>query len=44
MGFSIGYRPVKSRWEGKVRHLTEIGLAEGSAVTFPMNPEARATS
>jgi HK97 family phage prohead protease len=44
LSFSIGYRPVKSRYEGKVRHLTEIGLAEGSVVTFPMNPEARATA
>jgi HK97 family phage prohead protease len=44
LSFSIGYRPVKYEWKGQVRHLTEIGLAEGSVVTFPMNPEARATA
>lgn len=44
LSFSIGYRPRKYRWQGKVRHLTEIALAEGSAVTFPMNQEARAIS
>jgi HK97 family phage prohead protease len=41
LSFSIGYKPVKYEWEGKVRHLHEIALAEGSVVTFPMNPEAR---
>ncbi len=44
LSFSIGYRPVKYEWQGKVRHIYEIKLAEGSAVTFPMNLEARATS
>lgn len=42
MGFSIGYRPVKYEYQGTTRHLKEIALAEGSAVTFPMNTEARA--
>jgi HK97 family phage prohead protease len=43
LSFSIGYRPVKYDWQGGIRHLNEIALAEGSAVTFPMNLEARAT-
>lgn len=41
LSFSIGYRPTKYAWQGSVRHLTEIRLAEVSAVTFPANPEAR---
>lgn len=44
MSFSIGYKPVKYEWKANVRHLTDIGLGEISAVTFPANPEARATS
>jgi HK97 family phage prohead protease len=42
MAFSIGYRPTKYEWQAGVRHLTEIDLKEGSAVTYPMNPYARA--
>ena len=42
LGFSIGYRPVRFQRKGSVRYLNEIALAEGSAVTFPMNREARA--
>lgn len=42
LSFSIGYRPVKYEYVGSVRHLKEIALAEGSAVTFPMNLDARA--
>ena len=41
LSFSIGYRPARYEWKGTVRHLTEIRLAEISAVTFPANPEAR---
>lgn len=43
LSFSIGYRPVKYQWKGNIRELVEIKLAEGSVVTFAMNPEARAT-
>jgi Escherichia/Staphylococcus phage prohead protease len=43
LAFSIGYRPLGYSWQGNIRHLTEIALSEGSAVTFPMNQEARAT-
>jgi hypothetical protein len=43
LSFSIGFTPIKSNWQGKIRHITEIKLAEGSVVTFPMNLEARAT-
>lgn len=42
LAFSIGYRPVRYDWRGQVRQLKEIALVEGSVVTFPMNPEARA--
>ncbi len=42
LSFSIGYRPTRYEWKGRVRHLQEISLAEISAVTFPANPEARA--
>ncbi len=44
LSFSIGYRPVKYQWKGNIRELVEIKLAEGSVVTFAMNPEARATN
>lgn len=44
MSFSIGYSPTKYSWKGSTRILSEIGLIEGSAVTFPANPKARATS
>lgn len=43
MAFSIGYKPVKYDYTGAARHLQEIDLREGSAVTWPMNPLARAT-
>lgn len=43
LAFSIGYKPVKYEWKASVRHLTEIALGEVSVVTFPANPEARAT-
>ena len=42
LAFSIGYRPLGYTWKGSTRVLTEIGLGEGSVVTFPANPEARA--
>ncbi len=42
LSFSIGYRPTKYEWQGRIRHLREITLAEISAVSWPMNPEARA--
>jgi Escherichia/Staphylococcus phage prohead protease len=42
LSFSIGYKPVKYSWKGNIRRMEEIRLAEGSAVTFPMNQEARA--
>lgn len=41
LSFSIGYRPIRYEWKGNIRHLYEIALGEGSAVTWPMNPEAR---
>jgi HK97 family phage prohead protease len=41
LSFSIGYRAIKSKYVGGVRHLTEIQLLEGSVVTFPANREAR---
>ncbi len=41
MSFSIGYKPIKYEWQGSVRHLTEVALGEGSAVTFPANREAQ---
>lgn len=43
LAFSIGYRPVLFTFKGAIRHLTQIKLAETSVVTFPANPEARAT-
>lgn len=39
-GLSIGYDTIKHKWVGDIRHLMELRLVEGSAVTFPMNPEA----
>lgn len=43
MAFSIGFRLTKYEYQMGVRHLQEIDLKEGSAVTWPMNPLARAT-
>lgn len=42
LSFSIGFRVKRFEMQGKERHLVEIRLSEGSAVTFPMNLEARA--
>lgn len=44
-GLSIGFRTVKARRDVRsgVRRLMEIDLWEISVVTFPMQPEARAT-
>jgi hypothetical protein len=42
MAFSIGYKPTQYEYHGATRHLKEIDLKEGSAVTWPMNPAARA--
>ena len=41
-GLSIGYKTVPGKWEviDGVRHLYELKLVEGSAVLFPMNPDA----
>ena len=42
-GLSIGYRATKYHYDQDgVRHLDEVELYEGSLVTFPMNPLARA--
>lgn len=47
-GLSIGYDPVKwdeeaDKKRGKIRHLREIRLWEGSLITFPMNANALIT-
>ncbi len=44
MGLSIGYQAVKPSYEGDVRILKEINLAEYSLVTFPMNTRAGITA
>ena len=42
-GLSIGYRAVDYSYDRDgVRHLLDVDLMEGSLVTFPMNPQARA--
>lgn len=40
-GLSIGYFVVEDHWEGEIRYIKEASLWEVSAVTFPMNEEAR---
>ncbi len=40
-GLSIGYRVLKYRMEGEVRHLSELELMEISIVSFPANGKAR---
>jgi HK97 family phage prohead protease len=39
-GLSIGYRTVKDRMDGSVRHLLELALKEGSLTLFPANQQA----
>lgn len=43
-GLSIGYRTLRETFEGRVRHLKEIQLYEGSLVTIPMLDAARVES
>lgn len=43
-GLSIGYREVKTRPEGMVRHLEELDLREISVVSFPANRQATVQS
>lgn len=43
-GLSIGYRAIRKKMEGGIRHLKEIELFEGSIVTFPMLPLAQVTT
>jgi HK97 family phage prohead protease len=40
-GLSIGYRVLKYRMEGEVRHLSELDLMEVSIVSFPANGKAK---
>lgn len=40
-GLSIGYRVLKYRMEGEIRHLSELELMEVSIVSFPANGKAR---
>jgi HK97 family phage prohead protease len=37
---SIGFRTIKDRVEGNVRHLLELSLKEGSLTLFPANEQA----
>jgi uncharacterized protein len=37
---SIGFRSIKDKMEGDVRHLLEIALHEGSLTLFPANQQA----
>jgi uncharacterized protein len=39
-GLSIGFRTIKDRVEGPVRHLIELALKEGSLTLFPANQMA----
>jgi HK97 family phage prohead protease len=43
-GLSIGYRALKAKSVGSVRHLKELALFEGSLTVVPMNPEALVTA
>jgi len=43
-GLSIGFKTIKDKFEGKIRHLKEIKLYEYSLVTFPANELAGVTS
>lgn len=43
-GMSIGYRTVKAKSAGAIRHLKELALFEGSLTVVPLNPEAVVTA
>jgi len=43
-GLSMGYRTVREKLVGKVRHLAEVALHEVSLVTIPMNEKTLITS
>lgn len=40
----MGFKALKQRFEGKVRHLVEVALHEISLVTIPMNDRTRVLS
>lgn len=43
-GLSIGFKPVKSHFDKKVRVISDVDLHEISLVTFAANPKARVLS